>query len=386
MNLQDIKAKLNAKDKFGKVSRRIKKNETIGEYYMQLYDETEDETLPRRADRVKNCCKLWDVDYYRFQGVKDIKRTNLCNDRFCDNCGNTQAIQRENKYAPFLDALTRLYDIYHIVFTWPNVTAEELLPSVDNAYKQFAYIIRLFFGHNKIKGVSFEGYGFLGAVRALEITKNKYDGTFHPHFHCLFILKKGLRLDQRRKHVNSFSFNNPDIKKSHKRREYGQPERYFSDFEILLQKVWYLRVNNIKVTRDSITNLKEGYSVICDNAEGKYHEVFKYATKGILKEGDESALHGYNDFVPLFYTLYRRKLIQGYGLLNKYKFDITIELDAKADEEYNRIIDVLRELETPERVFEYLTEIQAQLQTKEVTYISRASVGQLMAEDYGKDE
>ena len=135
----------------------------------------------------------------------------------------------------------------------------------------------------------------------------------------------------------------------------------------------------------NISNLKEGYSVICDNAEGKYHEVFKYATKGIFKETEDGTpLNGYNDFVPLFYTLYRRKLIQGYGLLNKYKFEITLELDAKADEEYNRIIDVLRELESPERVFEYLTEIQSQLQTKEVTYISRASVAQLMADDYGE--
>jgi hypothetical protein len=385
MELSEIKSKLNAKDKFGKVSRRIKKNDVIADYYMQLYDETEDETLPRWADRIKSCCKLWDVDYYRFQGVKDIKRTNLCRSRFCDNCGNAQAIQRENKYAPFLDALARLYDIYHVVFTWPNSMPDEFLPSVDNAYKQFAYMIRLFTGHNKIRGISFEGYGFLGAVRALEITKNKYDGTFHPHFHCLFILKKGLRLDQRRKHVNSFSFSNPDIKKSHKRREYGAPERYFSDFEILLQKIWYLRFNGIKVTRDSISNLKEGYSVICDNAEGKYHEVFKYATKGIFKETEDGTpLNGYNDFVPLYYTLYRRKLIQGYGLLNKYKFEITLELDAKADEEYNRIIDVLRELESPERVFEYLTEIQSQLQTKEVTYISRASVAQLMADDYGE--
>lgn len=135
----------------------------------------------------------------------------------------------------------------------------------------------------------------------------------------------------------------------------------------------------------NISNLKEGYSVICDNAEGKYHEVFKYATKGIFKETEDGTpLNGYNDFVPLYYTLYRRKLIQGYGLLNKYKFEITLELDAKADEEYNRIIDVLRELESPERVFEYLTEIQSQLQTKEVTYISRASVAQLMADDYGE--
>ena len=385
MELSEIKSKLNAKDKFGKVSRRIKKNDVIGDYYMQLYEETEVETLLRWADRVKSCCKLWDVDYYRFQGVKDIKRTNLCRSRFCDNCGNAQAIHRENKYAPFLDALARLYDIYHVVFTWPNAAPEELLPSVNNAYKQFAYMTRLFTGNAKIRGISFEGYGLLGAVRALEITKNKYDGTFHPHFHCLFILKKGLKLDTRRKHVNSFSFSNPDIKKSHKRREYGAPERYFSDFEILLQKIWYLRFNGIKVTRDSISNLKEGYSVICDNAEGKYHEVFKYATKGIFKETEDGTpLNGYNDFVPLFYTLYRRKLIQGYGLLNKYKFEITLELDAKADEEYNRIIDVLRELESPERVFEYLTEIQSQLQTKEVTYISRASVAQLMADDYGE--
>ena len=235
MDLAEIKSKLNAKEKFGKVTRRIKKNDTIADYYMQLYEETEDETLLRWADRIKSCCKLWDVDYYRFQGVKDIKRTNLCRSRFCDNCGNAQAIQRENKYAPFLDALARLYDIYHVVVTWPNAMPEELLPSVNNAYKQFAYLIRLFTGNTKIKGISFEGYGFLGAVRALEITKNKYDGTFHPHFHCLFILKKGLRLDQRRKHVNSFSFSNPDIKKSHKK-DYGQPQRYFSDFEILLQK------------------------------------------------------------------------------------------------------------------------------------------------------
>ena len=382
MNLSDIKEKLNSREKFGKVSRRIKRNDIIAEYYDQLYEETEDETLPRIARNMRDCCKLWDLDYYRFQGVKDVLRTNCCKNRFCDNCQNALSIQRERKYSPFLDALSRLYDIYHIVFTWRNAEPEELCPSVDNAYKQFAYIIRLFSGNAKIKGISFEGYGFLGAVRALEITKNQKDGTFHPHFHCLFILRKGLKLDRYRKHVNSYSFSNPDIKRSHRKREYGAPERYFSDFEILLQKIWRLRLDGVKVTRDSISNLKEGYSVICDNAEGCYKEVFKYATKGIFKEGEENAVRGYGDFVPLVYTLYRRKMIQGYGLLNKYKFEMTIEQDARADEAYQRIIDVLRELEKPERVFEYLSDIQKELETNNVTYISRATVAELMSEDY----
>ena len=42
MDLAEIKSKLNAKEKFGKVTRRIKKNDTIADYYMQLYEETED--------------------------------------------------------------------------------------------------------------------------------------------------------------------------------------------------------------------------------------------------------------------------------------------------------------------------------------------------------
>lgn len=69
MELSEIKSKLNAKDKFGKVSRRIKKNDVIADYYMQLYDETEDETLPRWADRIKSCCKLWDEEYNRIIDV-----------------------------------------------------------------------------------------------------------------------------------------------------------------------------------------------------------------------------------------------------------------------------------------------------------------------------
>ena len=377
MDIEKIKKKLSAKNKIGKITRRIKKNETISNYYLDMYNETEDKPLLSNSKRMKECCQYWDIDYYRMQAVKDILRTNLCRDRFCDNCGNALAIARERKYTPMLDGLSKNFDVYHIVFTIPNPTGAELLRAVDNMYKQFAYIIRLFSGNAKIKGYPFNGYGFVGAVRALEITKNEKEGKFHPHFHTLFVLRKGLRLDCDRKNVNKYSFNNPDIER--RRRKDGKPDRYFSDFEILLQKIWKLRIDGTKVNRENILMLSEGYSVVVEDAESNYHQVFKYATKGIFKDGEKNPLRGYEDFKTLYRTLYRRKVIQGYGLLNRFKFEVDLEADAKADEEYARVVENLKHLESPMRVYEYLSDFRSD--DKNVSYISRSAIRELLKDN-----
>lgn len=385
MNLTYIKEKLNVNKQLVRIGRRTKKNETLSEFYEQLAEDIEErrlgwfynpDTLREVADRMKKCCRYWDIDHYRLQGVKDLIRTNACKNRFCDSCQNAISIQRERKFSPVLDDLAQNYDIYHIVFTVPNVYADELYPCVDRMYKQFAYINRLFSGDAKIKGINFLQYGYVGAVRALEITKNRRENTFHPHFHCLFILRKGLKLDRGRRYVNCYSFNNPDVKKSHHKKVYGEPERYFSGFEILLQKIWRLRYDGIKVNQKNIDGIKEGYSVICDNADGKYKEVFKYATKGIFKEGEENALGGYHDFLPLFNALYGRRLIQGYKLLNGFHFE---DLSQNVDEEYQRVRATLEELEKPYRTFEFFNEIEQDIH--KYTYISRSSIAEIVSEE-----
>lgn len=380
MNLSDIKEKLNCVEKFERVHRRIKKNNTIAAYYDELAEERGDDTMKRVAQNMRDCCGYWDIDYYRFQGVKDVLRTNCCKNTFCENCQNSLSIQRERKYAPLFDELARTCRLYHVVFTVRNCRGEELRNVVENMYKQFGYIIRLFTGNAKIKGYDFEQYGFLGAVRALEITKNKVRGDFHPHFHCVFVVREGARLDEERMYINKYSFNNPDVGG-----KYWEIERKFNAFEILLQKVWRLRIDGVKVNRKHIEELPLGYSVICDKCEkGKYHQVFKYATKGILTSKDEnSALNGYADFVPLRDTLYRRKVIQGYQCLNRFKFDVNIEQDARADEAYQEVLEKLRELEEPARVFEFLSEITGEIKRKNVTYISRSTIGEILEADYG---
>ncbi len=385
MNFTDIK-KLSVRNQLDKVSRRIRKNETIAEFYEQLADDVNEnriagrstpEALMETGKRIKSCCQYWSIDYYHLQGVKDMLRTNACKNRFCDNCQNAISIKRERKLAPLLDHLAKRFDIYHIVFTVPNVYADELKPCIDKMYKQFAYINRLFNGDAKIKGISFSKYGYIGGIRALEITKNREENTFHPHLHCLLVLKKGLKLDSSKKHINRFSFNNPDVKKSHHKKEYGAPERYFSDFEILLQKVWKLRYDGTKLTKENIEKIHEGYSVIVENAKGHYKEIFKYATKGIFKEGENNAMGNYYDFLSLYYALHGRRLIQGYGVLNGVDFE---ELNQDADELYKSIQCKLKELEEPKFRCESLNEIENNVD--KYTYISRSSITELLGEDY----
>lgn len=385
MDFSTLREKLNSKGSFETIKRRTRRNDTLADWYNNLYEETGEERFDRKATALKSCCKIWDTEYYRLQGVKDIKRTNHCNDRFCENCQSLNAKQREDKFTPFLDTFKRHFDIYHIVFTVTNPTHDKLFDTVENMFKQFGYIIRLFRGNAKIKGYDFLRYGFVGAIRALEITKSKDGLTFHPHFHTLFLMKKGLKLDTDGKtHVNDYSFDNTRNGAIYK----------FSDFEILLQKIWRLRYDGIKVNAENIKLLPIGYSVKL-NRPKNYHEVFKYATKGIFKE-NASPVDGERDFRILQRTLDGRRIIQGYGALNGFKFDDSNEEDfdyidtlskvigaiyddkEKIDTEYENFISALKSVEDPVKLYEYFEDIFKEFDSKNIKYVSRASIYELL--------
>lgn len=283
-----------------------------------------------------------------------------------------------------LDFFAPRYDIYHMVFTVPNVYPEELAPCIDRMYKQIGYIFRLFRGNAKIRGYDFTKYRYLGAVRALEITKGKDGETFHPHFHCLFILRKEVKFVGA--NVNSYSFNNPDVKKSHHKKKKNKPERYFTDFEILIQKIWRLRYDGIRVNAKSIAELKEGYSVICDKRKkGDYKEVFKYALKGIFKKGNITG--GYNDFVPLALALKNRRVIQGYGILKDFDFEMSVEQDdeeATKDLLYSTVIAELKKTELPYHMVEGLYDILRKAKkNQDIKYISKNRItAEIMGDEY----
>ena len=369
-------------DDFIGVSRRVHYNQFISEFYERMGSENQmpiklledgsvlygpDENMHRRSERVKSCCRNWTFDFYKGVKLKNLVRVERCDDRFCLNCQSLISDQRQAQYTPVLDEYVQTHDLYHIVFTVPNVDEDRLESTIKLMFHVFGErLIRYFQGTKKIRGVDFEKYGYVGAVRAIEITVSKRDGTFHPHLHCIFALKKNLDLPK--VFYNRYSVD----------RTGRQPIRLFSELEILLQRIWCLLILKIKVTRENIENIAslckypDGFTLTADVTNGDYHEVFKYAIKGSFKN---ETLFDYEKFLALYKALYGKQAYQTYGCFNKYNFNV-IDEDlglTTPDDAFDKFIETLCELEEPERIDEILAQALQNTLDEKCKYISRAT-------------
>lgn len=344
----NLAAQLIDSEFFEDMRAHVTRNYQIADFYRDEFEATCEELYDNKCRAVDNCAKWWDIEHYAAQNVKDIKRVNLCRDKFCFNCQSMLAAKRFSKFVPVLEENARKYKILHVVFTVPNCEPDELKPLLDRMYRKFPFVLRYFKGQAKVRGVDFVKYGYAGAVRGLEITVNQKQKNFHPHFHCMLLLRRGV--DLRGKHTNAYSFDHFDPTKKHK----------FSDFEILLQKIWYLLLNDCKVTADNLERLKIGYDVQASDPQGNYHEVFKYACKGAFKEGKDgegAAIHKDYYFWALYEALKNRRMIQGYGVLHNINDldGIITEEDAVAI--YAAYVARLQEFEKPVFEVESLDEV-----------------------------
>lgn len=365
----DIEERAIGRDYFIKLYRRTSRNSEIADFYEHLFEETENETFKQRSEALNLCLKWWDTEFYRQQKVKDIKRVNLCRDKFCLNCQCMLASKRQLKYEPLLNALLSQYDILHTVVTVTNPTAERFPAVLDCMYSRFGYLVRYLRGNAKVKGIDFLQYGFGGGIRALEVTYNAADKTFHPHFHCMLLFRKGLRLE--RKIINDFSFD----------RNGKKPVRKFSELEVLLQKIWYLLMNGVKVTREAVDALPLGYSVIMDNAEGHYHEAFKYSCKGAFDEDKGAFVYSEEVFRILRKALYNRRMIQGYGALRCCNDDDQEIFENELQELYE---DMLRKLQAVEKPVTKIESFEEVLQARDCRYISKTNMRRVLMSEQGE--
>lgn len=336
---------------------KVDNNGLIADFYDWLGSVTDDPVLETKAKRMRLCLRYIDSDFYRFQNVKNITRVNKCRDIFCQNCQSQLAKERFFRYVPFLDSLRSDYDLYHITFTVGNVYGEELKSAVKKMYEKFVYIVQYFDGRRKSRFMDFSQFGFAGCVRSFEITIKMHNGKpwYHPHFHCLFVLKKDL--DLKKVFYNCFSH-------SYK----SERLRSYSRLEILLQNFWYLTYNGLPFTEKNFDEISRGYSCTADKCrESDYHEVFKYAVGNMFRKVNSSLLtrEVLND---IYVTLYRRKIIQGYGILKKFTFES--EDDIKYMEEYYEEIRRLRDLEKPVAVSQTIYEVLDDMD-RNVRFISK---------------
>jgi len=300
-------------------------------------------TMENKISNMMACNNLFLLDVYELQKVKTLKKTNLCKDRFCNNCKKVKQALRMNRFIPRINEMVHL-DKYHMVLSLNNihekkgesVKGDELRKTVDimaSAFKRLNQYLRL---EKKISGIDFEKFGYAGALRSLEVTYN--EKGFHPHYHVMLGLENyvsGSKVLE-----NDYSVKN------------GKIDRLFNDDEILIQKLWRLlirqekcrydwlrKIENAKtdnkkeklkeemkselrklsITKKKIEKLEIGFSVMMDKfSENDYYELFKYMTKA--KTVDDSTF-SYNNFLHLYFELKGVRQIQGYGEFFRFSDD-----------------------------------------------------------------
>lgn len=350
-------------DKINKGVKRIKHNDTVADTYARMAKKFDEERYVYRSKTMRFCFKYWDTEYYRIQAVKDIKRVNLCRDLFCPNCQHNLSQVRERKYFPVINQLKNGYGVYHVTFTVPNCSGSALRSTINKMFSKFVYVNQYLQGKRKIKDVDLLKYGYVGNVRALEVSINRQNGKdeYHPHFHCIFVMKKNLRL--KKYVINRFSFDATARRKSLTK---------FSDFEVFLQKFWYCLINDVSCTKNNVES-SEGYSVLAEPCTANsIHQVFKYAVGGLFKKENFYVLSSEDDLRNLDVALRNRKMIQGYGVFRKVAFE---DDTAQRNEIYEQIQNELKRFEDPIFAVHTLKEIQEDFKNHpEIKYISKNSL------------
>lgn len=258
------------------------------------------QTMKNRVERLTGCNKTWDTETYEASNVKVLLRSFLCKDKFCPNC---QAVKRTvlwNRLRPYMEQ--HKDSLYHMTLTVPDCKGADLYETVRHMALCFKTLVTYLNGNKKVKGIDLLQYDFKGCFRSLEITCK--DDVYHPHFHVAAVLGNGGGLED--KHIaNEFS--------SSKGCEY----RLFSDFEVTIQRIWWLLINGQRLTYRNIVenDTLRRYSCVADKCQPDNCErLIAYVTKGSPMDHitDEN-------FRTLYHVLRNCRQIQGYGELYRVK-------------------------------------------------------------------
>ena len=267
------------------------------------------------------------------------------------------------KFIPEIKKVGSDYILSQMVLTVPNVCGDELRDTIKLLFKAFSCLIEYLSLRKKIKGVDFD-IGYIGAIRSLEVTYK--ENSYHPHLHVLLAHQKkfGEKI-----FLNKYSYDFLN----------GRDARYFSDFEVLIQKLWFALIEDIRDVNRAISGFKKrqriskirldliecGYSCTIDEfKEDDFIELFKYITKGSKEDGFPMS---YDNFKVLYYALNGVRQIQGYGCFYNVKDDDS--LMNESEKLYELVIEELRKKEMPVTVWET---VQALSDDSSFTVISKS--------------
>ncbi len=316
----------------------INRNGRMTEFYKQLLVEgivkkrmspSEIHAIRERIKRLDSCNKFWLTETYEESHVKVLLKTYLCKDKFCSNCNQMKKVILQNRFLPYMEKYKD--SLYHIVLTVPDCAGENLRTTIQRMASCFKTLVSYLNGNKKVKGINLTQYGFQGCIRSLEITYK--EDIYHPHFHVAAVLGNS---DIEKKHLlNTFS---------------GAKKRMFSEFEIIIQRMWWLLLNQKRLTSDNIlgeNNSLGRYSCTADKFNDEdFKKLFGYMTK--MYDKDNSPMT-YKNFKTLYHALFHIRQIQGYGVFYNMK---EFHTESYTEQDYQALENYLIHNEQPINAYE----------------------------------
>jgi len=174
-------------------------NQVLSDKYLSVSKEFNDTFYQRLAYRVLNCCDF--VKYSQFSNQKQkIITMHSCNDRLCMTCNYRRSQRTFAKLIRVIksdDFVNKKYKLIFLTLTLENVPPDKLNQGINHIF----YSFNKFLKNKKIKRMN------KGFFRALEITFNEKDRTFHHHLHIIFVVNKSY-FDDSKLYLKQVDFRN----------------------------------------------------------------------------------------------------------------------------------------------------------------------------------
>lgn len=154
------------------------RSKALSTYYRRM-------NLDKAAERVEVC-----GDFLDFRVPIDpaerskLVHANFCKDRFCPMCAWRRSLKIFGQVSAVTERLKADYDFIFLTLTVRNCSAAELRGRISELSTAFS---QRFMKNKHIRN------SFCGYFKALEVTRNAETlpcFEFHPHFHCIFAVRK----------------------------------------------------------------------------------------------------------------------------------------------------------------------------------------------------
>ncbi|HCL0577127.1 TPA: protein rep [Salmonella enterica subsp. enterica serovar Typhi] len=136
----------------------------------------------KKAEKISNCAECLTFKREKETGRLKLYQAYFCKVRLCPMCAWRRSLKIAYHNKLIVEEANRQYKPAWIFLTLTvkNVEGDQLKQIITDMMQGY----RKMFQYKKVKT------GTLGFFRALEITKNHKENTYHPHFHVLIPVKR----------------------------------------------------------------------------------------------------------------------------------------------------------------------------------------------------